>query len=255
VDDIFKALSDPTRRSILDALFAEDGQTVSGLEERFEMTRFGVMKHLGILEDAGLIVTVKRGREKLHFLNAVPIQQIHERWTSKYSAHTASSLISLKHDLERNMEKVYEIFIRTTPEKLWAAITDSSIRSKYMFGSTFAGELEPGTRYEARNPSLEGLMGDGETIEVDPPRKLVQTMRVLFDDAAKAEGYSRLTWEIEQIEDSCRLIFTQDQMRENADPHLFGGWTMMLSGLKTWLETGEILTTPESLRVARAGQK
>ena len=91
MDEVFKALADPTRRSLLDELFVEDEQTLSALEARIEMSRFGVMKHLKVLEEAGLVVTQKRGREKLHFLNPVPIRLIHDRWVSKYAEPWASS--------------------------------------------------------------------------------------------------------------------------------------------------------------------
>ena len=124
---MFRALADPTRRSLLDELFREDGQTLGALEERFEMTRFGVMKHLKQLEEAGLVVTRRRGREKLHFLNPVPIRLVHDRWVSKYAEPWAAGLSGLKHRLESPMEKVFEIYIRTTPERLWEAITDSEI--------------------------------------------------------------------------------------------------------------------------------
>jgi DNA-binding transcriptional ArsR family regulator len=100
MDEVFKALADPTRRRLLDELFTEDGQTLTALESRIEMSRFGVMKHLKVLEDAGLVVTRRRGREKLHFLNPVPIRLIHDRWVSKYAEPWASSLVQLKHDLE-----------------------------------------------------------------------------------------------------------------------------------------------------------
>src|SRR4051812_6548367 len=107
MDAVFKALADPTRRSLLDALFEEDGQTLSALDARLAMTRFGVMKHLRVLEEAGLVTTRRRGREKLHFLNAVPIRQVHDRWVSKYAAPWAAALTGLKHDLEEDqMEKV-----------------------------------------------------------------------------------------------------------------------------------------------------
>ena len=109
VDDVFKALADPTRRSLLDELFREDGQTLSALEARFDMTRFGVMKHLKQLEDAGLVVTRRRGREKLHFLNPVPIRLIHDRWVSKYAELWAAALSDIKQKLESPMEKVFEI--------------------------------------------------------------------------------------------------------------------------------------------------
>ncbi|MDB5805754.1 MAG: transcriptional regulator, ArsR family [Betaproteobacteria bacterium] len=119
MDDVFKALADPTRRSLLDELFREDGQTLSALEARLTMTRFGVMKHLKVLEDAGMIVTRRRGREKLHFLNAVPIRLVHDRWVSKFAEPMVALMSDLKHQLEnRTMEKIYEIYIKTTPELL-----------------------------------------------------------------------------------------------------------------------------------------
>src|ERR1700752_2442743 len=100
MDDVFRALGDPTRRSLLDELFKEDGQTLTALERRLSMTRFGVMKHLRVLEQAGLVTTRKRGREKLHFLNSVPIQLVHDRWVSKYAEQWAAGLSALKRNLE-----------------------------------------------------------------------------------------------------------------------------------------------------------
>src|SRR3982074_3271185 len=113
MDAVFKAMADPTRRSLLDDLFREDGQTLSALEGRLPMTRFGVMRHLKQLEEAGLVVTRRRGREKLHFLNPVPIRLVHDRWVSKYAAPWAAGLTGLKYQLEDTMEKVFEIYIKT----------------------------------------------------------------------------------------------------------------------------------------------
>src|SRR4029077_10116547 len=125
MDDVFKALADPTRRSLLDELYREDGQSLSALEQRLPMTRFGVMKHLKVLEEAHLVVTKRRGREKLHYLNVVPIRLIHDRWVSKYAEPWAATLTGLKRTVEEDtMEKVFEIYIKTTPERLWQAITD-----------------------------------------------------------------------------------------------------------------------------------
>src|SRR5665213_984800 len=135
MEAVFRALADPTRRRLLDELFGEDGQSLSALEERFSMSRFGVMKHLRQLEEAGLVVTKKRGREKLHFLNPVPIRLVHDRWVSKYAEPWAAGLSELKRELERPMEKVFEIYIRTSPERLWEAITDSETRGKFQFGN------------------------------------------------------------------------------------------------------------------------
>jgi uncharacterized protein YndB with AHSA1/START domain len=247
MDAVFRALADPTRRSLLDELFREDGQTLSALEARFGITRFGVMKHLRQLEEAGLVVTRRRGREKLHFLNPVPIRLVHDRWVSKYAEPWAAALSGLKSRLESPMEKIFEIYIRTTPERLWEAITDPEIRSKYNFGAGVTSDWTPGSRFQMGHPAAGVLLGEGENIEVDPPRRLVQSMVALWSDEAKSEGATRVTWEIEPIGDSCHLTVTHDQLREGANSQIYGGWPMILSGLKTWLETGELLTTPGSL--------
>jgi uncharacterized protein YndB with AHSA1/START domain len=250
MDAVFRALADPTRRGLLDELFREDGQTLSSLEARLPMTRFGVMKHLRLLEDAGLVVTRREGRQKLHFLNPVPIRLIHDRWVSKYAEPWAAALSELKDRLEHPMEKVFEIYIRTTPERLWEAITDPEIRAKYNFGVGVRSDWAVGSRLEMGSPKADALIGEGEVLEVDPPRRLVHTMVALWSDEVKHEGASRVTWEIEPVADSCRLVVTHDELREGANDQLYGGWPMILSGLKTWLESGELLTTPGSLMYA-----
>ena len=247
MDAVFKALADPTRRGLLDELFREDGQTLGALEGRFELTRFGVMKHLKVLEEAGLVVTRRLGREKLHYLNAVPIRLVHDRWVSKFAESWAAALSELKTELENSMEKVFEIYIRTTPERLWEAITDPEIRSKYHFGAKITSDWTEGSPYLQGDLDSRSLLSEGENLEIDPPHRLVQSMRALWNDDVKREGTSRITWEIEHVGDSCRLLVTHDQMRDDADSQLYGGWPMILSGLKTWLETGELLTTPGSL--------
>jgi uncharacterized protein YndB with AHSA1/START domain/DNA-binding transcriptional ArsR family regulator len=253
MDAVFRALADPTRRTLLDELFKRDGQTLTSLGRRLTMTRFGVMKHLRVLEDAGLVVTKRRGREKLHFLNRVPIRRIHDRWIDKYTEPWAAMLSGLKQQIEGDaMEKVYEIYIKTTPERLWQAITDPEMKRKYTFGVGVYSDWKPGSSYSGRtsdmtvSPNMPIM--EGENLEVDPPRRLVQTFRALWSDDVKREGTSRVTWEIEPIGDSCRLTVVHDQLREQANPELYGGWPMVLSGLKTLLETGEMLTTPGSLR-------
>jgi uncharacterized protein YndB with AHSA1/START domain/DNA-binding transcriptional ArsR family regulator len=255
MDDVFKALADPTRRALLDELFREDGQTLTALEARLPMTRFGVMKHLRVLEDANLVVTRRRGREKLHFLNPVPIRLVHDRWVSKYAEPWAAGLSELKRDLEKEktMEKVFEIYIKTTPDRLWQAITDDELRQKYSFGVGVRSEWTPGSSYQGFHPGAGIAIAEGENLEVDPPHRLVQSFTALWSDDVKGEGTSRVTWEIQQVEDSCRLIVTHDQLREGANDQVYGGWPMILSGLKTLLETGEELTTPGSLQYANAG--
>jgi len=253
MDEVFRALADPTRRSLLDELFAEDGQTLTALEQRLPMTRFGVMKHLKVLEEARLVVVRRRGREKLHFLNPVPIRLVHDRWVSKYAEPWAAGLAGLKRDLEdRTMEKVFEIYIKTTPERLWEAITSSELRRKYNFGVGVETDWSPGSPYKGVHASVPAPLIEGENLEVDPPRRLVQSFTALWSDEVRAAGASRVTWEIEQVEDSCRLLVVHDELPEGASPELYGGWPMILSGLKTLLETGEELTTPGSLRYATA---
>src|SRR6476619_2336738 len=158
VDAVFKALADPTRRSLLDELYEQDGQSLSALEARLPMTRFGVMKHLKVLAEAGLVVSKRRGREKLHFLNPVPIQLVHDRWVSKYAEPWAAGLSELKTELEKPMEKVFEIYIRTTPERLWEAITDPEIRAKYNFGARQTSDWTSGSHYEMSSPGAPSLL-------------------------------------------------------------------------------------------------
>jgi uncharacterized protein YndB with AHSA1/START domain/DNA-binding transcriptional ArsR family regulator len=268
MDAVFKALGDSTRRALLDELFEQDGQTLSALEARLPMTRFGVMKHLRVLEEAGLVATRRRGREKLHFLNPVPIRLVHDRWVSKYAEPWAATLSGLKTYLEGSaMEAVktvswaegtapvaagtavFEVFIKTTPERLWEAITDPEQRKQYSFGVETHSDWTPGSRYTAAVPGVVDIAA-GENVEVDPPRLLVQTFDALWSDEVRAQGTTRVTWEIEQVASSCRLTVTHDQLPPGANAELYGGWPMILSGLKTLLETGEQLDTPGSLMYA-----
>ena len=267
MDAVFKALADPTRRGLLDELFEQDGQTLSALEQRIPMTRIGVMKHLRVLEEAGLVATRRRGREKLHFLNPVPIRLVHDRWVSKYAEPWAATLAGLKRQLEEEtMEAVdvphrvplapnpdgsgamavFEIYIKTTPERLWEAITNPRLRATYSFGVETHSDWTPGSDYRASVPGVVDIAA-GQNLEVDPPRRLVQSFTALWSDDVKGAGTSRVTWEIFPVGDSCQLTVIHDQLADDARPELYGGWPQILSGLKTLLETGETLTTPGSL--------
>jgi uncharacterized protein YndB with AHSA1/START domain len=254
MDEVFKALSDPTRRGLLDELYREDGQTLSALEQRLPMTRFGVMKHLRVLEAAGLVTTKRRGREKLHFLNPVPIRLVHDRWVSKYAEPWAATLTGLKREIEeQRMEKVFEIYIKTTPERLWQAIVDPALRARYTFGTGVESEWTPGSAYEAKHTATGMAISAGENLEVEPPRRLVQSFTALWSEDVEAEGTSRVTWEIEPVGSSCRLRVVHDELPADANDELYGGWPMILSGLKTLLETGEDLDTPGSLMYSQRG--
>jgi uncharacterized protein YndB with AHSA1/START domain len=172
---------------------------------------------------------------------------VHDRWVSKYAQPWVAALSDIKQRLERPMEKIYEIYIRTTPERLWEAITDPDIRSKSNFGAAVISYWKVGSSLEMGVTALGMQLGEGEVLEVDPPHRLVHTMTALWSDEVRSEGASRVTWEIEQVADSCHLTVTHDELRDGANDQLYGGWPMILSGLKTWLESGDLLTTPGSL--------
>jgi uncharacterized protein YndB with AHSA1/START domain len=174
----------------------------------------------------------------------IPIRLIHGRWVSKYTEPWVAALSDLKHRLEnKTMEKVFEIYIKTTPERLWKAITDTEMRRKYTFGAVVTSDWTPGSRYEGTGWGTP--IFEGENLEIDPPRRLVQSFRALWGEDVRSEGTTRVTWEIEPVGDSCRLVVTHDQLSEDANAQLYGGWPMILSGLKTLLEAGETSQRPD----------
>jgi uncharacterized protein YndB with AHSA1/START domain/DNA-binding transcriptional ArsR family regulator len=248
MDAVFKALADRHRRRLLDRLFKRDGQTLAELCTRVAMTRFGVMKHLAVLEEARLITTRRDGRNKLHYLNPMPIRLIHDRWVGKYAAPFAAFMSQLKSHLEgpmsneQNPKQVYELYIRTTPQKLWQALTDGKVTQQYFFGSTISAKAwKKGERYESRGPDGT-LWVDGDILEAEPPRRLVQTWKVHYDPQLKDEPVTRVSWEIEPRGAVCKLTATH--YLEGAAltaKHVSGGWQIILSSLKTLLETGEPL--------------
>jgi uncharacterized protein YndB with AHSA1/START domain/DNA-binding transcriptional ArsR family regulator len=246
-EHVFKALADHHRRHLLDLLFQNDGQTLGELCAHLPMTRYGVMKHLQVLEGAQLIVTRKMGREKFHYLNPVPIQQVYDRWVSKYAQPFTHSLVQLKQKLENppmteKHSHVYTIFIRTTPEVLWQALTDGSISHQYYYDTYVSSTWQVGAPY--RYADANGFtMLEGEVLEVDPPRKLVTTFRPQWDEASKKDR-SIITYEIEPKGDVCKLTVIHD----NPDGPIHEGfkesWAQIFSGLKTFLETGTALPQP-----------
>jgi uncharacterized protein YndB with AHSA1/START domain len=146
---------------------------------------------------------------------------------------------------------VFEIYIKTTPERLWEAITDPEMRAKYSFGVRTDSDWSEGSPYVSGVPGVVDI-AEGENVEVDPPHRLVQTFTALWSDEVKAVGTSRVTWEIRKVADSCQLTVIHDQLPIDANPEVYGGWPQILSGLKTLLETGALLDTPGSLRYAQA---
>jgi len=248
MDAVFKALADPSRRKLLDRLYRRDGQTLTEMCERVSMTRFGVMKHLRVLEEAGLVVTRKEGREKLHFLNPVPIRLVHDRWVSKYRAPFAAALSGLKSRLEGTEmaeTQVYQVFIRTTPQKLWQALTDGEVTKRYFFGETVHSDWKAGSEWHSTGP--EGSRDvEGKVVESDPPRRLVMTWRALYDPELSSES-SRVTYLIEKRGEVCKLAVTHElaDAPKTAKHVSKDGWTLILSTLKTLLETGEPMPMPE----------
>lgn len=259
MEPVFRALADSNRRALLDRLFERDGQTLFDLQGALPaMTRFGVMKHLRVLEDAGLVTTRRHGRQKLHYLNPVPIRVVLDRWISKYAGPWVEAMTDLKHTLEgaitmSGAKHVYQIYIRTSPERLWAAITQSEFTEAYFGGAIEIDAWKPGASYKyrrpvaARGPNDDGTMHYGALIEVDPPRRLVQTFQHDFNEAhgGGPDDVSQVTWEIEPVGDLCKLTLVHEYKAESQSFHSSGqGWPMILSGLKSLLETGEALTFP-----------
>ena len=152
---------------------------------------------------------------------------------------------------DRGSMSVFEIYIKTTPERLWEAITDPEMRAKYSFGVQVESDWTPGSAYRSGVPGVIEI-ASGENLEVDPPRLLVQSFTAHWSEGVESEGTSRVSWEIEPVGDSCCLRVTHDQLAADANSELYGGWPMILSGLKTYIETGEELTTPGSLMYTNA---
>ena len=250
VQQVFKALADKSRRRLLDKLFKRDGQTLGELEAHLpEMTRFGVMKHLGVLEAAGLITTRKAGREKLHFLNPVPIRRVFDRWTSKYATPFTRALTDLKAHLEgepmnkpESPRHIYEVFIRTTPQKLWEAITRPDFTRQYFYQTSVKSDWKVGSPVAHLDGEGEPVL-QGEVLEVDPPRRLVTTFKGLRSLEGSKDRPSRVTWQIEPRGEVCKLTLVHDDFDgETATYKSVGpGWNPILSGLKTLLETGQPL--------------
>ncbi len=221
------------------------------------MTRFGVMKHLRSLEAAGLVVTRKVGREKLHYLNPVPIQLIRDRWVSRYAQPRAIALSGLKAELEGGQtmvarpEQVYQVYIKASPEQIWDAITKPEFTSLYFYGARVETTGETGSPIRYRAPDSDELWGDDVVIEADRPHKLVMGWRSLYDPELAAEQRSRVTWEIEEQPGGvCKLTVIHDQLEgaPKTAANVAGGWMFIISGLKTVVETGEPLRLGPPLR-------
>ena len=245
----FRALADPSRRLLLDRLFERDGQTLGELTGHLpDMTRFGVMRHLDVLESAGLISTRKVGREKRHYLNPVPIRRIHDRWISKYAAPVIGTMSAIKSHLEAppmavppdEIEHVYSIYINASPERVWRAITDGDETVQYYYGTRVNSDWKVGSRVSYDYPDGT-VAADGEVIECNPPNRLETTFLAHWDPEVEAEGPIRHVWELEPEDGATKLTVTSKGLKRGSkNAESFGsGIIWIVSGLKTFVEGGK----------------
>lgn len=258
MDEVFRALADASRRALLDALRDRGGQSLRELGEGLDMTRQAVAKHLGVLEDAGLVVTSWHGREKHHHLNAAPINDVADRWIRRYDRARAEALADLKTALEETEmsdDFVYVSYIRTTPEKLWQALTDPAFITRYFEGGGPQSDWQVGSKVLW---SMEGEAHhdwDQHVLEADPPRRLAYTWHNYQPEMAEMFGWSderlaelqqekrsKVTFDIEPAGQAVKLTVTHDDFAPDSEMlrGVSQGWPGLLSNLKSLLETGEI---------------
>jgi len=262
IDDVFRALADPSRRRLLDRLNARSGQTLRELCAELDMARQSVSKHLAILEAANLITTVRRGREKLHYLNAAPISEIGERWISRYERERVHVLADLKRALEEDIVDkpsfVYTTYIETTPERLWQALTDPAFTKRY-WNATFDTDWQAGSTMTWHQFGLTIADPEQVILESEPYRRLSYSWHAWTRELADAldvsdearervasEPRSKVTFEIEPLGELVKLTVVHDGFEPESlvAPMVSQGWPRVLSNLKTLLETGD--TLPES---------
>jgi uncharacterized protein YndB with AHSA1/START domain/DNA-binding transcriptional ArsR family regulator len=270
-DEVFKALADASRRRLLDSLNARNGQSLRELCAGLDMARQSVSKHLAVLEAANLVTTVWRGREKLHYLNAVPINAIAERWINQYDRERARALADLKTALEEPMtsstttststEFVYTTYIKTTPERLWQALTDPAFTRRY-WGLSMESDWAPGSAFTVVLDPSGVTIADPEQVvlEAEPYRRLAYTWHTFSPEWAKnygiseeqragwaAESRSKVTFEIEPLGQVVKLTVLHDGFDPGSGvlDGVSQGWPAILAGLKTLLETGEALPAPQ----------
>jgi DNA-binding transcriptional ArsR family regulator/uncharacterized protein YndB with AHSA1/START domain len=261
VDAVFRALADPSRRRLLDSLDARNGQRLRELCADLDMSRQAVTKHLAVLEAAELVATMRRGREKLHYLNAAPINDIADRWIGRYDRERARALADLKRALEDDTmpqkEFVYVTYIKTTPEKLWQALTDPAFTSRY-WGVSFETDWLAGSPMTWEEGGVKTADPEQVVLESDPYRRLAYTWHTFTPEWAAhwsvgddvlakltKEPRSKVTFDLEPAGSAVKLTVTHDGVEPgNATVEMTSqGWPELLSSLKTMLETGEVLAT------------
>lgn len=259
MDEVFKALADPSRRQLLDRLNERNGQTLQELCAGLAMARQSVSKHLAVLEAANLVSTRRRGREKLHFLNAEPINAIADRWMTRYDRARAAALTDLKTALEEQTmgdSFVYVTYVRSTPERTWKALTDPAFTKRY-WGVELRSDWQVGSAVTWDMGTVTVADGGSVVLAADPPHRLSYSWHSFtpefaaafgFDDEflekATAERRSTVTFDIEGAGDLVKLTVTHEEFEPGSVvlESISGGWPQILSSLKTLLETGEPLS-------------
>ncbi|MFI5842145.1 ArsR/SmtB family transcription factor [Catenuloplanes sp. NPDC051500] len=239
MDRVFRALADATRRGLLDSLRARDGQTLGELCAGLDMARQSATQHLTVLEEAHLISTVRRGREKLHYLNPVPIHEIRRRWIAAFDEPRLAALEAIK---ERSMipDYVYVTYIRSTAERVWSALTDADLTARY-WGHSNRSDWQPGSTWEHVRTDGSGIAdGGGVVIKTDPPRQLVISFGMPGD--RPEDGAGTVTFDVEPWQEIVRLTVTHTGLTSEEDLGLISkGWPAVLANLKSLLETGDVL--------------
>jgi DNA-binding transcriptional ArsR family regulator/uncharacterized protein YndB with AHSA1/START domain len=267
LDIVFRALADPGRRRLLDSLNDENGQTLRDLCRDMGMARQSVSKHLALLESANLVTTVRRGREKLHYLNAAPIAEISERWINEYDRERVRALLDLKRALEGHMNTpsfLYTTYIRTTPERLWQALTEPSFTERY-WGCTFESDWKAGSAVTLHQQGLTIADPEQVVLESDPYRRLSYTWHTFTQEwqdmvrhqlgfseeflaKAAAEPRSRVTFELQEVGEIVKLTVIHEGFEPGSVvlETVSQGWPHIVSNLKTLLETGSTLPVSQA---------
>lgn len=245
MDRIFRALDDPGRRALLDSLYQTDGQSLKELCDVLPgMTRQGVMNHLAVLAEAHLVTSRKAGREKLHFLNRVPIQQLHDRWMNRYTQPLAEALSALTNQLEGEEVMsvptyVYETYIRCEPEAAWNAIVAGDMTRQYFYGTSVESTWEQGAAIRYLAPD-GAVVAEGEVLAIDAPHRLELTFLALWDPDLAARGPVRQAWVLEATGDTTKVSVEYYDIATD-DPRLVDfaqGIPLIVAGMKTLIETG-----------------
>jgi uncharacterized protein YndB with AHSA1/START domain/DNA-binding transcriptional ArsR family regulator len=258
METVFRALADGSRRKVLDALFEQDGQTLQALCKNVAFSRQGLSKHLRILEQAGLIVSEFRGREKRHYLNPVPLHEVTERWIAKYAREQLAAVSALKRSLEGgNMDKkefAYETYIAAAIEQVWEAVTNPEFTAQYFYATRVESTWEAGAAVRYRYAAGDDVAVEGKVIDANPPNKLVISWHVMYDDEAVEEAPSRVTFTLAESEGQTRLRIVHDDFPEGSVvfDSISQGWPWIIAGLKSLLETGKALPRFEPQDAATA---